>query len=268
MLVQFDSHYPTGPQRPFGLSTADGTLAVPTDPFFVSDWSVHDDVDPVRQILIVDDHPMFRAALESLVRAVCPSKPTIAVGSLLEMADAIASGNEFDCVFLDLELPDSQGLRTFQQAKSLVPETPIVVVSGNASQLVRNQCLKAGAARFIGKSIQQDAMIRTLQQILSDGPRRDAVDRLAIEQGSTSVRAARKTRPVLSARQFEILSLIAQGQSNVEISIELGIAIGTVKSHVSRLLNSLGVSSRQEAAALLCNMRGNESCNVSNGQAD
>lgn len=242
---------------PVCFTTSDSDEPTPFPRHHVADHSTDADAAPSQSILIVDDYPMYRSGLESLVKALSPSRPTVAVGSLRAMADEIASGKRFECIFLDLELPDSQGFSTLEQALALAPAVPIYILSGHTSELLRNQCLKAGASRFIGKTIRQDELILTLQSLLTAGQIKHPEVTTSEQEDKASRRAGKKPYPVLSARQFQILVLIAEGRSNEEISSQLNIAIGTVKAHVSKLLSNLGVQNRQQAVAVLANIRQN-----------
>ncbi len=255
MLTQPDSMYSSLTTPPVRLSTVGSDAPTALGDFYVADRSPSEDPAPYRHILIVDDHPMYRSGLESLVRSVCPTTPTVAVGTLGAMADEIASGKRFECIFLDLDLPDSHGISSVQQAKLLAPDVPIFVLSGHISELVRNQCLNAGAARFIGKTIRQDELIQALQALLTRVPDKALVRPAAVSDAETLKTPPKQVRPVLSARQLEILVLIAEGRSNEEISVQLNIALGTVKAHVSKLLNKLDVKNRQAAAAVLSSVR-------------
>ncbi len=191
-------------------------------------------------ILIADDHGLFRAGIEGvLVRLDADTR--IDHAATLDEAKAAAAAGAFDLVLLDLFMPGMDGAAGIAQLRAIAPATPIVVVSASEAATDARAAIAAGAAGYIAKSVSPDRFLDTLRRIVETG-----------ETGIAGVELEPAQRPAhLTTRQTEILRLAATGLSNREIGLQLGITEGTVKIHMSSALKTLGARNRTEAARLL-----------------
>ena len=191
-------------------------------------------------ILIADDHGLFRAGLEGvLVRLDADTR--IEHAGTLDEAKAAAEAGAFDLVLLDLYMPGMDGTAGIAQLRAVAPATPIVVVSASEAAPDAKAAIAAGAVGYIAKSVSPDRFVATLKEVVETG-----------ETGIAGVELEPAQRSAhLTARQTEILRLAATGLSNREIGRALGITEGTVKIHMSSALKTLGARNRTEAARLL-----------------
>lgn len=202
------------------------------------------DASTLKRILLIEDHPLFRGAFEGLLRAFAPNAAILSVGVLQDAFKHIESGDQIDCAFVDLELPDAQGFDGVRKLRAALPEMPLVVVSGLGNGVTRETCLAEGVFDVLPKTSNQEEYFRRLPLMLdalATVPRAEAQDRSSLLE--------RRFR--LSRRQAQIADYLIEGKRNGAIAQELGITENTVKVHITKLLNTLAVKSRAEATAVL-----------------
>lgn len=183
-------------------------------------------------LFVVEDHPLFREALATLLRRVKPGDTVVEldrVGSLPAMA---AKHGEPELVCLDLSLSDSLGMSGVRDIKHHYPNCILVVVSEQQAEELETQCLDAGADAYISKATDSKEMYLALRALLLPDSTMDEDD-LANSR--------------LSKRQVQLLSALDMGLSNRDIAERLGISEHTVKVHLWRLFRRLGVKSRTQA---------------------
>jgi DNA-binding NarL/FixJ family response regulator len=202
--------------------------------------------------LIVDDHPLFCDALSMTLKAVAGI-------ARIETADRLDSAIERldqspvpDVVVLDLNLPDVDGLDGLIRLKSVVGQTPVVVVSSLADNRVIGAALKAGAAGFVPKHSHRDVFraafdaIRAGLAFVPEGftPQSDP------QSPASRKEEAMARLALLTRQQARILQLICEGLLNKQIAYDLSIAETTVKAHVTAIMRKLGVQSRTQAVLM------------------
>lgn len=188
-------------------------------------------------LLIAEDHPLFTDALVEVIRSVVPGAPIETVTSLAE-ARAALDARPFRLALIDLMLPDSDGLDTVLQLRTVQPGCPIAVVSARENPEWIRRATQLGLAGYIPKSTPVEA-IRTALIALLDGEKSFP----APSATSDTPRA----RSALSPAEQRILASAMEGQSNKAIAGALGISEATVKSHFSRIFRKLGVHNRTQA---------------------
>jgi len=195
------------------------------------------------ELLLIDDHPLFRKAL---CRALWELAEDLRVHEAASVAEALTILDEntaLDLVLYDWRLPDGGGLQGLLAICQLLPSTPVVVVSANEDPDVIANALGAGARGYIPKSASIGVINSALQLVLEG------------ETYVPSVTLGHGHRPeslppqegLLTARQAEVLSLLAEGYANKRIALSLDIAEATVRVHVSDILHGLHVENRTEA---------------------
>ena len=193
------------------------------------------------RVLIADDHAVVRMGLASLLGT---SKSIEVVGDAFDGEDTVRKALKLkpDVVVLDLVMPRKDGIAATAELQQKLPSAKVLVLTTFSSSEDIAKALKAGASGVILKSSSNDEMIAAVLKV-AKGERylSDEVKQLLKDDPPL---------PDLSPRQFEILSLIARGLTNKEISSQLDISLESVKSHVKIIFEKLGASSRTEAASI------------------
>jgi DNA-binding NarL/FixJ family response regulator len=202
------------------------------------------------RVLLVDDHPLFRAGVASLLRA----RGLEVVGEANDGVQALELAQQLrpDLVLMDITMPTCDGLEATRLIKAHLPATRIVIltVSDEAVDLV--EALSSGAEGYLLKNLTQDDLEGMLEGLEAGSPA--LTGRLTAKLvGELSSRRARSDEAPpasgLTRREQDVLALVAAGQTNREIGAALSISENTVNFHVRNILARLGVRNRAEAAA-------------------
>jgi DNA-binding NarL/FixJ family response regulator len=209
------------------------------------------------RILIIDDHPLMRDGLKTIIQTLDPRADVASQPSLSKGQDWLRNNAPVDLVLLDLGLPDTRGTESVKALKASDPKRCIVVISATSDQATIFSCLDSGASGFIPKTSSNDILISALRLILNGGvyvpseavKLRGAINRPvspAMSVGLSDL-AGQLSSIGLTERQLEVLDLIVKGLPNKSICRQLNLAEGTVKVHVSAILKALGVQTRTQA---------------------
>lgn len=207
---------------------------------------------PPMNILVVDDHPLYRSGvvytLQSTGRDVqvveCP-----VVDVALARLDA---GLHADLMILDLQMPGYSGLESLQAVRSRRPEVPVLVLSANDDPAVVRECIELGAFGFLPKSAPSEEFHAALSLVLAGGVYLPATSLSVAAPASRAQQDAwSRLGARLTERQRQVLMGIVQGKPNKVIARDLGLSDTTVKSHVAHILDALVVSNRTEAVYAL-----------------
>jgi DNA-binding NarL/FixJ family response regulator len=202
----------------------------------------------VSFVLVVDDHPVFCAAMLMVVEAAEPGTQVKSVADLAA-AEVVVRKQGFDLILLDMALPDVQGMSGLLLLRQLQPAAPIAIVSArDDAQLVRRSA-ECGARGFIPKSMPIELMVNAVKVFLAGGqwfPEGTFATDISAEERAFAARFRQ-----LSSAQLRILRAIADGRMNKQIAHDLGIAETTVKSHLQAIFRKLGVANRMQAVIAL-----------------
>lgn len=195
---------------------------------------------PIR-ILVVDDHFMVRLGL---ISAISTESDIEVVGEASNGAEAIQSFAHLkpDITLMDGILPDVHGVETTRLILEHDPQARIILVSINDTAEDIHRALQAGAWGYIPKSCEKDSIVRAIRAVA-------AGERFLPPELSRKL-SERNLQPLLSAREMEVLHLIARGLANKQIAAELTVGETTVKSHVAHILEKLGAPDRTRAVTL------------------
>jgi DNA-binding NarL/FixJ family response regulator len=161
-------------------------------------------------------------------------------------ADAVAfiAKETPDVVVLDYALPGDDGVSVARQIRQVAPQAAIIMLTGLANDEVLRAAVVAGCAGFVTKDKAVDELVAAVRSV-RDG--RSAIDPEATARLATSPKTRRSDRFDLTAREREVLALLAEGLANKAIAARLGVSEHTAKFHVNAILGKLGVESRAEA---------------------
>jgi DNA-binding NarL/FixJ family response regulator len=203
----------------------------------------------MTRFLIVDDHPLFREALQSAVRMAHGDAEVFEATSIEGAIDVAAAHRDLDLALLDLSLPGTTGFSGLVRFRSAHPKLPVVVVSGHEEPELVAEAMALGIAGYIPKSTSRrelsDAICEALNGSIYVPPQMRA--RLAETAPQTEQSQILKKLAKLTPQQLTVLELIRSGLQNKQIAYELKLAETTVKAHVSEILRKLEVYTRTRA---------------------
>lgn len=202
-------------------------------------------------ILIVEDHELTRFGLKTAFES-CDFVDKIYEAESAEKGFEIVNNNDINLIIMDLGLPGMNGIDATQKIKEKNKEIKIVVLtSHNDEQEVLNS-LKAGANAYCSKEINTKRLTQVVQSVLDGAAWFDpSISHIVLEAATKSQEIA-SPKPEknygLTSRETQILKLITEGYSNIEIAKELFVSINTTKAHVASILQKLEVDDRLQAA--------------------
>ena len=198
-------------------------------------------------IIVADDHPLFRDALEGTVSNGFPGSHVVTAGDLTTTITAIEEASDIDLILLDLNMPGVQGFSGLIFLRGQYPTIPIVIVSANDNTDTIRRSISLGASGFIPKSSGTDEMKAAIQVVLEGGlwvPNKAALE--GSEQDDELLEIASRLA-TLTPQQMRVLMMLKEGLLNKQIAYELTVSEATVKAHVSAILQKLDVNSRTQA---------------------
>lgn len=191
--------------------------------------------------LIVEDHPLYRDALASLVGTALDAS-VLAAGSAEEALRLAADTPELRVIVLDPGLPGASGADAIAALRRARPDAVIVAVSASEDRREAQAALHAGAAAYVSKAVPTEVLAGVLRRAL-DGALATPEWVMPAAGGTLDEDGA----GLLTARQREVLALMEQGLGNKEIGLRLDLAQATVKSHVAAIFRAFGVANRTQA---------------------
>ena len=203
------------------------------------------------KILIVEDHELTRFGLKTAFEA-CDFVDRIYEAESAEKCLEIVSSTDIDLIIMDLGLPKMDGIEATKAIKSSNNDIKIVILtSHNDEQEVLNS-LKAGANAYCSKEINPKRLIQVIQSVLDGAAWFDPSISHIVLNAATKSQIDEAPKPEkdygLTTRESQILKLITEGYSNIEIANELFVSINTTKAHVASILQKLEVDDRLQAA--------------------
>ena len=212
----------------------------------------------MARFLIIDDHPLFREALQSAISLAFADAVAVEARSIDEALKALADNPAFDLALLDLNMPGTRGFEGLLELRTQHPRLPVVVVSGHEEGRIISEALSYGVAGFIPKSSKKADLAAAITEVMNgsvhvphgyDAPQNGT-------DNSKSVLIAKIAS--LTPQQVRVLQMIKQGLLNKQIAYELKVGETTIKAHVSEILRKLNVFSRTQAVIEVSKLDGKD----------
>jgi DNA-binding NarL/FixJ family response regulator len=196
--------------------------------------------DTRKKILLVDDHPMMRIGVTTLINAE-PDLQVIAQANTAEEALAQLAQCTPDLVVTDMTMPGRGGLEFIKDAKALYPDLPVLVVSMHDEMLHAERALRAGARGFLMKEAGGEKLLEAIRKVLSGQPYVSERMATKIFDAFSGRRPGSQASPIekLTDREFEVLQLIGQGLTTKAIAQRLNLSSKTVDVHREHIKEKL-----------------------------
>ena len=193
------------------------------------------------RVLVADDHPIVRGGIVALLAAATDIE---VVGEAADGLAAVALAIELepDIVLMDLRMPGLAGDEATARIQAVHPDIRVVILTTYESDASILTAIEAGASGYLLKAAPQDEILAGIRSV--------ARGEVALAPSIAAMLVNRVRAPVgptLSAREIEVLALVAQGNSNGSVAKKLFLSEATVKSHVLHAFEKLGVSDRTRA---------------------
>jgi DNA-binding NarL/FixJ family response regulator len=198
--------------------------------------------------LIADDHPLFRKGMRGLLASM-PDIEVVGEATTGQEAILLAAALQPDVILMDLQMPCGGGIAATRQIMHTSPHIRILVVTLFEDNDSVFTALRAGARGYVLKDTDEEEMVRAIRAVASG----EAIFSPPIATRLIEFFAAPRPTvpaqifPELTEREREILTLLAQGQSNADIAAGLSLSLKTVRNHLSNIFNKLQVADRTQA---------------------
>ena len=208
------------------------------------------------RVLIADDHAVVRQGLRTFLEL---QEDIDVVGEAADGAQALqaAAALEPDVVLMDLVMPELDGVAAIERLRERAPATRVLVLTSFLDEDKVLPAIRAGAAGYLLKDVEPAELVRAIRTVDGgDSQLHPAVAARVLRElageaeegdGTGDGRSGQR-HGSLTARELEVLALLARGGANKAIAFELGVAEKTVKTHVGNILSKLGLSDRTQAA--------------------
>ena len=207
-------------------------------------------------ILLIDDHALFRSGLATMLGNLEPSTYIADYPSYDAAVESTQSPEDIDLVLLDYHIPGTETTANLQAVRESFSQAKVVVISGEEDPGKIIIAIDHGASGFIPKSSEPPILIAALKLILAGGVY--LPEQVLRIRGKKATGGGEVSLDKLSDRQRDVLNRAIDGKSNKAIARELGLSEGTIKAHLSYVYKSLGVTNRTEAVVLASQLLGLE----------
>ena len=201
------------------------------------------------RILIVDDHPVVRDGLTAMIST---RNDLTVVGEAKSGQQAIelAEAHQPDVVFLDLEMPQMDGVEVIEQLKIVSPEAQVIIFTAFDTDERILSALQAGAQGYLLKGAPRDELFNAIKVVYNGGSLLQPVVASKLLQRVNTEAEPNQPQEALTPREQDVLNELAKGLQNKEIAAKLFITERTVKFHVSSILSKLNAGNRTEAVTI------------------
>lgn len=200
------------------------------------------------RLMIVDDHEVVRMGLRAALE-VEPDFTVVAEAGNGREAVEKARAHRPDIVLMDVRMDGMDGIEACREIRSELPETKVLMLTSFAEEETVVAALLAGAAGYVLKNVARSRLLEALRSVARGESLLDSKVTKGVLEKLVGSKHAADDGTELTAREREVLVLIAEGATNKEIGAKLVVSENTARNHVSHILSKLGFSRRSEAAA-------------------
>lgn len=194
-------------------------------------------------VLLVEDHPIFRFGVAQLIRNAWPDAVVSEAGSLAEALTAVQA-EVYAVALVDLNLPDSEGLEVLARLRRAAPAMPVLILSFNAEAAYARHALELGAAGYLNKERAGDELIKAIEKVAAGG--RYITASLAEQLADQLTQPAAAGHAGLSPQETRVMILLAEGRRIADIADTMALSPKTVSTYRNRILEKLGLDSNAD----------------------
>lgn len=210
------------------------------------------------KILIADDHELFLQGLEFILQKQYPEAQIVLASNYNDIFQILKKQKDFDLILTDLAMPGANWLDALKQIHTDCPDVPIIIISAVFDRQILQKTFDIGVSGYVSKSFSNSLIISAINLVMAGGiyvppevlqmsvqsspePMRELLASLNEPKSDTT------DNNILTPRQKEVLTCLADGLSNKQIAYRLGVSEGTIKIHITLLLRALEVTNRLAA---------------------
>lgn len=196
-------------------------------------------------IIIADDHPLFRNALKGTLLAQMPNATIHEAEDLLTLQTCVEKNDNADLILLDLHMPGAEGFSSIIFLNAHYPNIPIIIISAHEESDIIRRAIDHGANGFLPKSSSVDDIYQAIDEVLKGGiwiPQHVSEQQALADDEMNAADAIASLTP----KQFRVGAMVSQGLLNKQIAYELNVTEATVKAHMTEIFRKLGVHSRTQ----------------------
>ncbi len=197
----------------------------------------------INKIILADDHSFIRLGLVQILKDEYPSAIIKQVSDGESLIKEVVL-HDWDLVISDLDMPGRSGLEALQQIKLIKPELPVLILSIYTEDLYAVRVLKAGGSGYLNKNSAPDELIAAIERIALG--KKYITPEIAERLLDTNFDEDKKPHELLSNRELEIFKLLAAGKTITQIADSLSLALTTVSTHRSRVMQKLNLSTNSD----------------------
>lgn len=201
----------------------------------------------ISKIIIADDHPLFRTAMQQAVKQLVPNLTIVQAENLPQLQTLVEQHKDADLILLDLQMPGAHGFSGLVFLRSHYPDIPVMVVSACEEPAVMCQAIDHEASGYIAKSSSLEEIAQAINLVLAgDVYLPEVARRFSHQVNSKAIDLANRLAS-LTPQQFRVLSMMTEGMLNKQIAYDLDVSEATIKAHVTAIFRKLGVRTRTQA---------------------
>jgi DNA-binding NarL/FixJ family response regulator len=199
-------------------------------------------------IIVADDHPLFREALQQALGNLFESVRFVEADSFDSLQGVTGDNEDADLILLDLDMPGAHGFSALAWLRTQYPALPVMIVSAASDPRIMRRSVEFGASGFIPKSSSLEEIATAIRSVLGGDV---WLPESALATEDEAVREDQELAQRIAAltpQQFRVLMMLADGLLNKQIAAELSVSEATIKAHVTAILRKMGLRSRTQAA--------------------
>jgi DNA-binding NarL/FixJ family response regulator len=196
------------------------------------------------RVFLIDDHGIVRQGLRMLIDAQADMAVVGEAERGREAPFAVTRAGGADVVIVDISMPDTTGIRVAADLRDALPDVKIVALTRHAEKAYIQQMLQNGANGYVLKQTAGDVLLEAIRSVMRGGTYLDPAVAGKMFESAAPVRGG--VAAEITAREREVLTLVAFGHTNKEIGTILGITVKTVESHKANAMQKLGITSRAD----------------------